>query len=77
MFRVSSELRQTHALRCWQETVQLIESVFARLVFVSRLRDSSGRYADPYLNRVCSLRACHQIIADCAYRKSCADGRNR
>ncbi len=64
VFRVNSELRQAYALRCWQEKLQAIESVFARLIFVSWLRDSSGRYVDPYLNRVCSPRICHQIVAD-------------
>ncbi len=62
--KVSLELRQIHALRCWQEKLQAVESVFARLVFVSRLRDASGRYVDSYLSRVYSPKTCHQIVSD-------------
>src|SRR5713101_3493479 len=64
MLSLESELRRTHALRRWEERLQQTDSVFARLVFVSQLRDASGRYADPFLQRWFSRRACHQIVAN-------------
>ena len=64
MLSLESELRQTHALRCWEERLQQTDSVFARLVFVSQLRDASGRYMDSFLLRSFSGRTCHQIVAN-------------
>ena len=63
MLTLESELRRTHALRCWEERLQQTDSVFARLVFVSQSRDASGRYVDPFLARSFSARTCHKIIA--------------
>ena len=64
MLSLECELRRTHALRCWEERLQRTDSVFARLVFVSQLRDASGRYVDPFLRRSFSGRTCHQIVAN-------------
>jgi hypothetical protein len=64
MLSLESELRRTHALRRWEERLQQTDSVFARLVFVSQLRDASGRYMDSFLLRSFSDRTCHQIIAN-------------
>ena len=63
MLSLESELRRTHALRCWEQRLQQIESVFARLVFLSQLRDGSGRYVDQFLQRSFSARTCHYIVA--------------
>src|SRR5712664_3042200 len=64
MLSLESELRRTHALRRWEERLQQTDSVFARLVFVSQLRDASGRYMDSFLLRSFSDHTCHQIIAN-------------
>src|SRR5262249_61130385 len=64
MLSLESELRRTHALRRWEERLQQTDSVFARLVFVSQLRDASGRYIDSFLLRSFSTRSCHQIVAN-------------
>ena len=64
MLSLESELRRTHALRRWEERLQQTDSVFARLVFVSQLRDASGRYIDSFLLRSFSGRSCHQIVAN-------------
>lgn len=64
MVSLDCELRRFHDLRLWEERLQAIDSVFARLVFLSQLRDPSGRYVDPFLLRVFAPRRCHQIVAD-------------
>ncbi len=64
MVSLDCELRRIQALRLWEERLQDSDSVFARLVFVSQLRDASGRYADPFLARVFSPRNCHKILSD-------------
>ena len=64
MLSLESELRRTHALRRWEERLQQTDSVFARLVFVSQLRDAPGRYIDPFLRRWFSIRTYHQIVAN-------------
>ena len=64
MLSLESELRRTHTLRRWEERLQQTDSVFARLVFVSQLRDASGRYIDSFLLRSFSSRSCHQIVAN-------------
>jgi len=58
------ELRRIHDLRLWEERLHGIDSVFARLAFVSQLRDASGRYVDPFLLRAFAPRRCHQIVAN-------------
>jgi hypothetical protein len=62
LLSLESELRRVHALRCWEERLQQSDSMFARLVFVSRLRDASGRYVDPFLLRAFPPRTCHEIL---------------
>ena len=64
MIGLDSELLRIHALRRWQARLQEVESVFARLVYVSSLLASSGRYAEPYLNQVFPPGACHRLLAD-------------
>ena len=64
MVRLDFELRRIHGLRLWEERLQRIDSVFARVVFVSQLRDAAGRYVDPFLLGVFTHRKCHQILAD-------------
>ncbi len=64
MVSLHCELRRIGALRLWEERLQETDSVFARLVFVSQLRDASGRYVDPFLLRVFPARTCHRIVAD-------------
>jgi len=63
MLGLDRELRRTHALRAWEERLQGSDSVFVRLVFVSHLRDESGRYVDPFLVPVFSACGCHDILA--------------
>jgi len=58
------ELRRIGALRRWERRLQKSDSVFARLVFVSQLRDSSGRYVDSFLMREFPARTCHGIVAE-------------
>lgn len=58
------QLRRIGALRMWEERLQQSDSVFARLVFVSQLRDATGRYADPFLLRVFPARICHKVLGE-------------
>jgi hypothetical protein len=62
MLKLESELRRAVAFRQWESRLQQADSVFARLVFLSTLRDASGRYVDPFLLRFCSARVCHETI---------------
>jgi len=64
MMSVDCELRRIQAIRLWEERLQGSDSVFARLVFVSQLRDAAGRYTDPFLVRVFPSRRCHRILGD-------------
>src|SRR5580704_8236702 len=57
-------LYRIQSLRLWEDRLQASDSVFARLVFLSQLRDASGRYTDRFLLRTFSARSCHQIVAD-------------
>jgi len=58
------ELRRIQVLRHWEGRVQRSDCVFAKLVFVSQLRDASGRYTDPLLVGAFPPRTCHRIVAD-------------
>jgi len=64
MVSLDCELRRIQVLRVWEERLQGSDCIFARLVFLSQLRDASGRYADPFLVRVFPSRSCHKIVAD-------------
>jgi hypothetical protein len=64
MVSLDRELRRVHALRLWEDQLQAIDSVFVRLVFVSVLRDASGRYSHDFLVSVFSARDCHNIVAE-------------
>lgn len=63
MLSLDCELRRIQALRLWEDRLQSSDSVFVRLVFLSQLRDASGRYTDPFLAGLFSPRNCHKIIA--------------
>jgi hypothetical protein len=64
MVSLEGELSRIQARRLWEARLQESDSVFARLVFVSQLRDASGRYADPFLRRLFPSRTCHQLVSD-------------
>jgi hypothetical protein len=63
MVSLECELSRIQARRLWEEWLQESESVFARLVYVSQLRDASGRYVDPFLLRMFPPRMCHRIVS--------------
>lgn len=58
-----SELRRTHVLRLWEERLQNVDSVFAQLIFLSALRDDSGRYFDADLGKTFPAQICHQMLS--------------
>ena len=62
MLRPESELRRALALRQWEARLQQTDSVFARLVYLSTLRNDSGRYVDAFLLRFFSGRTCHETL---------------
>jgi len=64
MVSLEGELSRIQARRLWEERLQESDSVFARLVFVSQLRDASGRYADPFLRRMFPARTCHRLVSE-------------
>ena len=64
MLSWETELRRTQAIRHWQERLQDADCLFARLIYVSCLRDASGRYVDPYLLGICPARMCNMILAE-------------
>jgi len=64
LISLDCELRRIQALRQWEDHLQESDCIFARLVYVSLLRDASGRYADPFLVGVFPARTSHKIVAD-------------
>jgi hypothetical protein len=64
MASLDCELRRLQALQAWKDQLLKSNSVFVQLMHLSRLRDGSGRYADPFLLRAFSKRDCERILSE-------------
>jgi hypothetical protein len=53
-----------HAGELWADKLRTIPSLFARLVYMSRLRRQKCRYFEPELSALCGRSTCHQVIAE-------------
>ena len=50
------------AAELWADKLRSIPSLFARLVYMSRLRRQKCRYFEPELSTLCGRSICHQVI---------------
>jgi hypothetical protein len=50
------------AAQLWADKLRTIPSLFARLVYMSRLRRQNCRYFEPELSNRCGRSSCHQVI---------------